>query len=63
MRFEEARALHDLHATTTKHADSVEALQSLTYRTKILQLAALCPRLSPIDYQLILNMNRINQIE
>lgn len=63
MRIEEAKALHDLHATATKHADSAEALQSFTYRTKILQLSTLCPRLSPIDYQLILNMNRINLIQ
>lgn len=61
LRVEDARSLHETHASVTRHVTSAQAVHALDYRTKILQLSSLCPRMAPLDYQLVLNMNRIDQ--
>jgi hypothetical protein len=62
LRVKEAKALHEAHAMATKQVSAVEAVQSVHYRTRILQLTSQVTSISPVDYQFVLNMNRMNQI-
>jgi hypothetical protein len=57
LRIDEAKSLHETHFIATRGNNDIEAIQSINYRAKLLQISTLCPRISSIDYQLIQNMN------